>query len=235
MRSAWRVVVCAYTASFRPPGIAGYQPTLPVPPLSTVYGLIAAALGRDADPRSVWVGYRFTCAAQATDIETIIKFVQGKPERNKLTGWVESLPVQREFLYDARLTLYIPATEELARAFRAPHYPLLLGRSQDVAYVESLERTELEPVSSGEVEGVLLPLPPLVNGRVWVYSLPTYLPTHPPRKPLAVKPFQVVLQRTTVHLDNPSLLHCDTTTNEVVPIYEYAHLLPGTPRQIEPR
>ncbi len=230
MRTAWRIVVCAYTASFRPPGLAGYQPTLPVPPLSTVYGLIASALGKDADPRTVWVGYAFTAEARATDLETIIKFVQGKPSRNKQTGLVESQPIIREFLYNAQLTLYVPDTDELYRAFRSPRYPLLLGRTQDVAYVASIERTELEPVSSGEVQGVLLPLPPLISGRAWVYSLPTYLPTHPPRQPLAVKPFQLVVQRTPVALTDPPLLHRDRATGEVIPVYEYAQLLPSPAR-----
>jgi CRISPR-associated Cas5-like protein len=40
-----RVVITAYSASFCAPGMLGYQLTLPVPPLSAIYG-IAVGGGR---------------------------------------------------------------------------------------------------------------------------------------------------------------------------------------------
>jgi CRISPR-associated Cas5-like protein len=48
--SAVRVEIRAYSASFRLPGMMGYQATSPVPPPSTVYGILAAACGREVTP-----------------------------------------------------------------------------------------------------------------------------------------------------------------------------------------
>jgi CRISPR-associated protein Cas5t len=59
MIEAVRVTITAYTASFRVPHFVGYQLTLPVPPLSTIYGLISAAAGRWVLPQEVeWLAYK---------------------------------------------------------------------------------------------------------------------------------------------------------------------------------
>ncbi len=43
---AYRIHLTSWTASFRYPNlISGYQPSLVVPPLATIYGLISAAAG----------------------------------------------------------------------------------------------------------------------------------------------------------------------------------------------
>ena len=43
---AFRIHITSWTASFRYPNlISGYQPSLVVPPLSTVFGLFSAAVG----------------------------------------------------------------------------------------------------------------------------------------------------------------------------------------------
>lgn len=222
MLEAIRVTIRAYTASFRPPGIAGYQPTLPAPPLSTVYGLLAAAVGHDVDPQRVWVGYRFQATAQAEDLEKIIPFGTTGPEWKAEWAQMNTVPIKRQFLYEPRLELYVPQEAELEHAFLTPRFPLLLGRSQDVAYVERLDRVPLQPVSRGKVEGVLLPFP-VPGVRSQIYSLPTYLPTHPPRKPLAVKPFQIVIERGEVAL--PDLLYQPPDQDLAVPIYTYERLI----------
>ena len=53
-----RVHLMGWTASFRYPiFVTGYQPTLPVPPVSTIYGLISAAKGEYVIPEQTKVGY----------------------------------------------------------------------------------------------------------------------------------------------------------------------------------
>lgn len=199
---------------------AGYHPTLPLPPLSTVYGLLAAAVGRDVDPSRVWLGYRFRSEAKARDLEKIILFSEKGATWDAKTGQVGSMPIQREFLLNPILWLYMPPLEELWQAFRYPRFPLVLGRSQDVAYVEKMERVTLEPATEGEAEGILLPFPcPGVAS--FVYNLPTFLPTHPPRRPLAVKPFQMVVQRQHVRYEEGLLYRVDDT---VVPVYTIERL-----------
>ncbi|MGC8784638.1 MAG: type I-B CRISPR-associated protein Cas5b [Armatimonadota bacterium] len=217
MRSL-HATIRAYTASFRPPGIsAGYQITLPVPPLSTVYGLLAAAVGRDVSPEEVWVGYRFHYEAEAEDLEKIILFSPTGTGWDAKMGQVRSMPIRRQFLVRPVLHLYLPVEDWLRRALYTPRYPLLLGRSQDVATVESIEEVELIPAQEGEVEGVLLPFPsPGVHS--FVYSLPTYLPTHPPRRAFAVKPFQVVSQRQRVKRQD-ALLYREPYEHLLIPVY----------------
>lgn len=189
--------------------------TLPVPPLSTVYGLLSAACGQDVDPERVWVAYRFQAEAQAEDLEKIVKFSERGPEWDAKMAQVGSMPIRRQFLVNAVLDLYVPAEEPLLHALRSPRYPLVLGRSQDVAYVERLGRVVLEPCQDGEVQGVLLPFPS-PGVRSLVYSLPTYLPTHPPRRPLSVKPFQLVEHRQRVR---HALLHRASDSELLVPLY----------------
>lgn len=215
---ALHAVLRALTASFRPPGMsAGYQPTLPIPPLSTVYGLLAAATGQDVSPERVWVGYRFRYDAEAEDLEKILLFSSGGTSWDPKMGQVRSMPIQRQFVVHAELHLYVPSEEWLWRALHTPRYPLVLGRSQDVATVDCLEEVDLQPAQEGEVEGVLMPFPtPGVQS--FVYNLPTYLPTYPPRRPLAVKPFQLVRQRQRVRRSD-ALLYQEPMEGLLVPVY----------------
>lgn len=221
---ALHATIRAYTASFRAPGVsAGYQITLPLPPLSTVYGLLAAACGVDVDPKSVWVAYRFHFDAEAEDLEKIIKFIEKGPEWNAKAEQVVTMPIRRQLLVNTVLELYVPAEEYLRRALQTPRYPLLLGRSQDVAYVERLEEVNLEAATEGEVKGVILPFPaPGVQSLV--YNLPTYLPTHPPRRPLRVKPFQAVVERQAVKRQD-DLLHRASDSELLVPVYTWEWLV----------
>lgn len=218
MLRALHVVIRAYTASFRAPGIsAGYQITLPVPPLSSVYGLLAAAVGKDVSPETVWVGYRFQAQALAEDLEKIVIFSPKGPVWDAKLGQVQSMPIRREFLVNPVLHLYIPAAEWLRSALHTPRYPLLLGRSQDVATVEHMQEVDLEPAEEGEVEGILLPFPtPGVQSLV--FNLPTYLPTHPPRRALAVKPFQIVTNRQRIRRSD-GLLYRPRGEQTLIPIY----------------
>lgn len=195
MVDALRVVLGAYTASFRVPHFVGHQLTLPVPPLSTVYGIIAAAAGRWILPGHVpWLAYRLEYEAKAMDVETIVQIEWKKedsvphprkpPERTTV--------MQREFLVMPRLFLYLPP--EWEEVFRRPRYALLLGRTQDVATVEELKRVSLEPTESGTVSGVLLPFELLTRGRVtaMLYNLPVAFVDGPVRRPVRSHIFGVV-------------------------------------------
>jgi CRISPR-associated Cas5-like protein len=74
MLEAIRITITAYTASFRVPHFVGHQLTLPVPPLSTIYGLISAAAGRWVLPQEVeWLAYRCEYESKAMDMEKIVQ------------------------------------------------------------------------------------------------------------------------------------------------------------------
>jgi len=195
MLQAIRITLSAYTASFRVPHFVGHQLTLPVPPLSTVYGLISAAAGRWIMPQEVeWLAYRCEYEAKAFDLEAIVQIEREKPEsaaRPKAPPKTRGIS-QREFLARPRLTLYLPLDWEAA--FRRPRYALLLGRTQDVATVESIQKVDLKPVPEGEVSGVLLPFELLGRGRssAWLHNLPVAFTEGPDRRPLRLQIFGAV-------------------------------------------
>jgi CRISPR-associated protein Cas5t len=223
---AVRIDLRAYTASFRLPGMMGYQITCPVPPPATIYGLLAAASGREVTPDETWIAYRFEYDARAQDLEKIIVYEEKGPV------WVPSLyapktnVVTRQFLFNPRLVLYVKPGAA-AHAFRRPRFPLLLGRSQDVAYVDRYETTTLEPVERVETAGVLVPFPaPGVPSQL--FSFPTYFELAT-RRALAVKPFHILDSlrgRQTVIV--PGLFHREPDGGDslAVPVFDRKVLAP---------
>ena len=189
---AVRVEIRAYTASFRIPGMMSYQSTSPVPPPSTIYGLLAAATGREVTPEETWIAYRFTYRAMQEDLEKVIIYDEKGPVWLKAQYGPKTNVLRRQFLFEPHLTLYFQPGA-VAEAFLRPRYPLVLGRSQDVAYVDNLTQTTLEPIQEAEVAGVLLPFPtPDQQIKSRLMSFPTYYSVAPGRRPRAVKPFHVI-------------------------------------------
>ena len=152
-------------ASFRYPHfLIGRQPTYPMPPPSTIYGLISAALGHFPDPEALQFAYRFECARHRVDDVETIWFVQpntatrGEAARKNLEATSNILP--REWLVHPRLTLYVTGgkLEALYRAFRSPCYILTLGRSQELVSVRRVERVVLHTARRGWLGPGLLPV-----------------------------------------------------------------------------
>lgn len=222
---AVRIDLCAYTASFRIPGMMGYQTTSPVPPPATVYGLLAAAVGREVTPEETWIAYRFEYDAQAQDLEKIIGFFEGGPKWDNKLNAVNTAPIIRQFLFKPRLVLYLQPGA-VAEAFYRPRYPLLLGRSQDVAYVEIYREASLEATSEGQMAGVLLPFPTRgIQSRL--NSFPTWFSTSPARRALAVKPFHILDSANgpqTVAVSD--LLYCEPDEKLAVPLFDLKVLAP---------
>jgi CRISPR-associated protein Cas5t len=160
-----KVVLEGVTTSFRYPHfLVGRQPSLPLPPPSTIYGHIAGALGYYPDPRSLEFAYSFSCAGSCDDLETqhILSISTGSLD--KKWGYIKNLegganPAYRQVLLFPRLNLYVKATnlDEYYRAFREPRYAVILGRSQDLATYTEVSLIELEAGSEGYLEGTLLP------------------------------------------------------------------------------
>lgn len=226
---AVRIDLRAYTASFRVPGMMGYQTTSPVPPPATIYGILAAAAGREVTPDETWIAYRFEYDALAQDLEKIIGFSESGPHWDKKLNGVNTVPIIRQFLFNPRLVLYLKPGAA-AEAFRRPRYPLLLGRSQDVAYVERHEATVLESVDEAQVAGILLPFPlPALGVPSRISSFPTFFSLGATRRALAVKPFHVLDARSGVRLVRlPGLLFQETGGREplAVPLFDRRVLAP---------
>jgi len=175
-----RIKIKSWTASFRYPTFqSGYQPTLPVPPLSTIQGILSAARGKITSFSEVsFVGYVFRSEGKGEDLERI--YALGKPETDVM---------RREVLFNNTLYLFLP--DEWEEYFRRPRFQLLLGRSSDIATVEEIKKVELEEKVDVPVGGTVVPitsgLPGLVHALPVEFDYSTI-----PRKVKTVKAFTVL-------------------------------------------
>lgn len=182
-----RIKLTSWTASFRYPNlISGYQPSLPVPPLSTIYGLISSAMGEYFTAYDAPVGFVFSFEMQTIDIESIYQ-VGGKS--SPLV--TKSNIIRRQFLVNNTLWLYV-TDSRISESFLNPHFQLLLGRSSDLATVHSVERIKLEPVLElNKLRGTVVPMgtTPLSAP---IQALPISFTNETPRRNMGVFPFYLL-------------------------------------------
>jgi CRISPR-associated protein Cas5t len=199
-----KVVAEGITTSFRYPHfMQQIHPTFEMPPPATIYGHIASALGDWFDPQNVHFAYRFTFSEKVDDIEHI-HMASTKPENwpkregMKKAGWDYPIsiggsiaPFNRQLLFQPRLTLYInrPEWED---AFRSPHYPVLLGRSQDLFTYTNVSVVELEQAPHAYFEHTLLPYSTTqYTSRGYAIQMPRYLDYNNKRRPTFARYFVV--------------------------------------------
>ncbi len=186
----FRIDITSWTASFRYPNlISGIQPTLEVPPLSTVLGLINAAAGKYLPHKKIRIGYFFKYGAKEIDLETIYQITstsKGLPS-NK----AKSNVMQREFLFDNELSIYLE-DEDLVNYLRNPYYDILLGRSNDLATIERIQKIDLEKIERAEkIKGQLVPFKGnMLPGKI--QALPKYFSNTLPRLNLGTEAFSVI-------------------------------------------
>jgi len=225
MLETTRIVLKSYTASFRVPHFHGRQLTLSVPPPSTVFGLISAATGRWVLPgRDIpWLGYRFSYQSRGKDLETIISYGKNGPSYKK--GQLVRNVFWREFLFGCELILYLP--KGWKEYFRRPRFPLLLGRSQDVAYVTEIKNAELSPAMEGRLKGVLLPYKCIFSWRIpaVVYNLPVAFEDSSHQKVLNMQIFGVVEKYPDPISQENDLLYKDPNSNYLIPVFQAESLL----------
>lgn len=199
-----RVHITGWVSSFRNPlFISGFQPTLPLPPLSALYGLLTAANGDWVTPHDAAIGFVFQSNGKGIDLETIYEFDQTLSSQSKINKrQVDSGSrvfysmrmnpniKKREFLVEPHLYLYTPDLW-LKEAFERPCYPLLLGRSSDLATVNSIDEIELERKTEAFYCDTLLPFPyPQIHGKM--LSLPTHFTAEIPRRPCGTRAYHLV-------------------------------------------
>ncbi len=151
------VNIRAWTATFRLPLLySGTGLTSPLPPYSTLLGLIGSTVGREIRPEETRIGFVFKSAGTAIDLETTQRLCvdnKGQLKPQKDTGIAK-----RQFHIKPELDLYL---DELSfkRHFEYPANCICLGRSQDVAWILVVEEIEAEPVQGGTIRGTLVPFP----------------------------------------------------------------------------
>lgn len=159
---AVRVDLMAPVASFRDPTFPGVTHCLPVPPLATLRGMLAAATGSPAEP--VTLGMSAQAQGGGIDLETYHPIstdgsnpaVGGRVRAVKGGMTIRSRP----FLAMLDVTIWIPQPEggRIAAALRRPVWALRLGRSQDVVYLKSLTEVPLSPAQEAVVGYALAPV-----------------------------------------------------------------------------
>lgn len=160
-----------WTATFRLPLIySGTALSAPVPPYSTLLGLIGNLAGRAIAPDETRIGYTFRSAGTSYDLETTRRLELDKQGRLK----AQRVPgiAKRQFHVRPTLDLYLDNLE-LRSAFDFPANAPCLGRSQDVAWITDVKEIEVEPRSEGTVRGTLIPFPQAgASGQI--LNLPDY-------------------------------------------------------------
>jgi len=158
---AIRAEFTAPVASFRDPMFPGVTRCLPVPPPSTLRGMLAAATGNPAEP--VTLGMAAHAEGGGIDLETYHPVstdgtnpaVAGRVRAGKGGMTIRNRP----FLAMLEVTLWIPQPDaaRIAAALRRPVWGLRLGRSQDAVYLRSVTDVQLEPAENAVVGDALAP------------------------------------------------------------------------------
>lgn len=163
MMEVLKIVFEGITASFRYPHFTwGRQPTFLMPPPSTIYGLISAAVGEWIAPDTVRFSYHFVYERKTEDLEHVHALTEGKGtflyHGKKVPKNIEGKinPLRREFLYHPQFTLYLDRVD-LRSCFLEPRFPLTLGRSQDLLVLNKLQIVELKQSPHVYWEHTILP------------------------------------------------------------------------------
>lgn len=159
---AVRAELVVPVASFRDPMFPGVTRCLPVPPLATLRGMLAAATGNLAEP--VTMGVSAFAEGGGIDLETYhpIRMDGGNPA---VGGRVKAVKGgmtirSRPFLAMLHVTIWVPQPDggRIAAALRRPAWGLRLGRSQDIAYLRSVTPAGLHPAGEAVVGHALAPV-----------------------------------------------------------------------------
>jgi CRISPR-associated protein Cas5t len=184
-----RIKITGVVSSFRNPFfVSGAQPTLEVPPPSTILGIISAVAGRIVRPDEISFGYVFLYKDKGEDLELIYELSLKEKFKAK------SNVIRRDFLTFPELYLYV-TNVEYEGYFRKPSFPILLGRTQELAKIEKIERVTLVKKSPVRFGKTIVPIDfKGVSGAI--VALPLYFDYSPQgvRKAMMIQPF-VILSR----------------------------------------
>ena len=216
----YRIKLSSWTASFRYPNlISGYQPTLDVPPISTVLGLINAAAGKYIEHSHLRLGYYFEYEAKAIDLETIYQVeLKVTKTRSYPSNITKANVIKREFLYNCKLYIYLE-DERIVEYLRSPFYPLVLGRSSDLVTVDSIDEVELtENTYPENISGQVIPF----SGNYLpgeIQALPKYFTNTIPRSNIGTEPYSIISCKSGKIQNVQIKTYTDTINENEVDIY----------------
>ena len=130
------------------------------------------------------VGFVFDYDAKAVDLETIYELKGLKGNKSNVA--------KREFLFNPSLYLYIDDLE-FKKYFKNPAYPILLGRSSDLAIISEIKEIEMEKKNNVKLGKTILPFG--IEGAFGIIqALPTHFSDSIPRKAIGTKPYLLMNQ-----------------------------------------
>jgi CRISPR-associated protein Cas5t len=162
--------------SFRQSDFHTYHKTLPLPPKTTVAGMIGAALG--LSPQTVndeWlkmnrfqVGIVGNAAGKANDLWQIRKYEQKTIkayEEGKVPAPYKTAVIVRELLFGSSICLYFHLNDEVDKnllldGFKYPVWALSLGREDELIRIEQLKEVELTTVEGKFYKQTVMKQPP---------------------------------------------------------------------------
>ncbi len=197
-----------YFACFRRPASTSIILTYPVPPFTTILGLVANALGvpraayaeaLEELQQRLYLNLRPLIPPErpSRELAKILKLVGEEREQRRPSSFPSS-PMHRYFLVRPSFRLFLAGEREtifqVAQALRTPKRPLYLGQSDDMVLTDIIWQGEAAECQSSHawalVPGVweegsrrveILRLPLAFKGeRTLLYSEPLTLPSHFP-------------------------------------------------------
>jgi len=156
-----RITLRAPTASFRIPEYHTFQQTLPLPPITTIRGILGAAGGLDCEGIQNY-----------TKVNDIKMGVVGHSQGRYKDLWkytkikdkeVVKAVLTREYIYSLDLELYYACDNkdiinELQNWFLNPKYALSAGNSDDLAKILDVSQiAELDLVEANDFSNTILP------------------------------------------------------------------------------
>lgn len=151
--------------SYRQPDFHTYHKTLPLPPKTTIAGLIGSALGiSPSEVNEQWLmakrfkmGIIGSSNGQANDLWQIRKY-ESKQIKAYQSGKEETpyktAVIVRELLYGSKITLYLTFEDDndfelIKAAFKSPKWALSLGREDELIKIDSIEDVNLGTEKEG--------------------------------------------------------------------------------------
>ena len=152
-----------YFVSFRKPTTTAVALTYPLPPFTTIRGLIANALGLPRDSFEIQEWFRIGIKTERVpqrnrEMAKLLKFIKRDKETRYLRTFPSS-PMHKEFLVNPSYWIYLVGEEDkikrIHKALNSPKRPLYLGTSDDLIDLEVYEPIKVEKIQSKEVHSVL--------------------------------------------------------------------------------
>jgi CRISPR-associated protein Cas5h len=152
-----------YFCCFRQPVSTGVILTYPIPPFTTIRGLVECALGFPRDSfflqDKIKIGIMsLNNPERATELSKILKFVSRQKETTYQKAF-PSAPIFRSFLVNPMYRIFVTGEEallkEISEGLQNPARPCYLGQSDDMVDFRDISVVEIKKVKSDLVSSVI--------------------------------------------------------------------------------